>query len=460
MAVRAGREFWKEYRKHKMGVAGLVLLVALIAASLGAVVAIPVDTFKQWHNPAYWTDYPKTAYPAWTNLLTGSNMPEHLILSEPVVAERMFQSVKVTSHLYPVDFQYNSPPEDFSFKYSATYGEVPPFIELSVTRPDSEKITIMKTTASPKPLGVPSYSFNGTVYSADRQVHAFVAQSLGIPPSLEGFTPQAAIFLQDSKLIGEPSAAVLKGPYVFNATFYTFTSEDSISRSQLVLGGKVFGLLGTDDLRRDLFIGIVWGTPIALFIGLSVATLAVLLGVIYGVVSGYAGRKTDEAMMRANDIIYALPALPFLIILTISLGRSILFVILYLILFGWVGIAKVARSISLQLKNLGYVEAAELTGASKSRIVFRHLIPQIMPYAFASIALSVPSAILTEAGLSFLGLGDPTLPTWGQILHDAQSFGASARGLWWWVIPPGAMIAITGVTFVLIGAALDAILNP
>ena len=104
---------------------------------------------------------------------------------------------------------------------------------------------------------------------------------------------------------------------------------------------------------------------------------------------------------------------------------------------------------TLQLKNMGYIEAAELIGASRWRIIFKHIIPQTAPYALASIALSVPAAILTEAGLSFLGLGDPTLPTWGALLRDAQQFGAAARGMWWWILPPGFMIASTGLAFVL-----------
>ena len=129
-------------------------------------------------------------------------------------------------------------------------------------------------------------------------------------------------------------------------------------------------------------------------------------------------------------------------------------------IFSWVGIAKVSRSMSLQIKTRQYIEASKIMGQKDSKIIFKHIIPQLLPYAFASIAISVPAAITTEAGLSFLGLGDPTFPTWGQILHDANVFGAAARGLWWWIVPPGVMIAITGLAFVFIGNALDAIINP
>src|SRR5688500_17207080 len=122
--------------------------------------------------------------------------------------------------------------------------------------------------------------------------------------------------------------------------------------------------------------------------------------------------------------------------------------------------AKISRSLARQIKNLQYIEAARLMALSDTKIIFRHIIPQLLPLTFASIAIAVPGAILGEAAVSFLGLGDPAVPTWGQILHEANSAGAASRGLWWWIVPPGLMIAITGLAFVLIGNALDAIVNP
>jgi peptide/nickel transport system permease protein len=146
--------------------------------------------------------------------------------------------------------------------------------------------------------------------------------------------------------------------------------------------------------------------------------------------------------------------------LAVTISNSIFLMIGFLTIFGWVGIAKVARSMALQIKTKGYVEASKMMGQKNSKIIFKHIIPQLLPYAFASIAISVPAAITTEAGLSFLGLGDPSFPTWGQILHDANTYGAAARGLWWWIVPPGLMIAITGLAFVFLGSALDVIVNP
>ena len=252
----------------------------------------------------------------------------------------------------------------------------------------------------------------------------------------------------------------MKGNYAFVINTYEINYKNKVINSNIILGGKAFGLMGTDELRRDLAIGLLWGTPLALFIGVSVAIGSVIVGLIYGVYSGYKGKKTDEAMMRFNDVIYALPALPFLIILAVTISNSIFLMIGFLMIFSWVGIAKISRSMSLQIKTRQYVEAARIMGQKDSKIIFKHIIPQLLPYAFASIAISVPAAITTEAGLSFLGLGDPTFPTWGQILHDANTYGAAAQGFWWWIIPPGLLIAITGLAFVFIGNALDAIVNP
>jgi peptide/nickel transport system permease protein len=252
---------------------------------------------------------------------------------------------------------------------------------------------------------------------------------------------------------------VLKGTYVIRNTFYLFDPRDTVVDSGVILGGKVYGIIGTDDLRRDLAVGLLWGAPVALFIGLTVSGAAVSIGLIYGVVAGYKGNRTDEGLMRINDVFYSLPTLPLLVILSVTIGRSIFLITGFLVIFGWVGMAKISRSLALQIKSLQYIEAARLMGQSDTRIIFKHIIPQLLPLTFASIAIAVPGAILGEAALSFLGLGDPSIPTWGQILHDAHSAGAMSRGLWWWIVPPGMMIAITGLAFVLIGNALDSIVN-
>jgi peptide/nickel transport system permease protein len=124
------------------------------------------------------------------------------------------------------------------------------------------------------------------------------------------------------------------------------------------------------------------------------------------------------------------------------------------------GIARVARSITLQLKETAFIESIKALGASPMRIMFRHIMPQMLPYAYANLALGVPGAILTEAGLSYLGLGDPTLPTWGQLLRHAVEVAAVPNGYWWLWVTPGLLIAGVSVAFVFIGHSIDEILNP
>ncbi|HET6807838.1 MAG TPA: ABC transporter permease [Nitrososphaera sp.] len=386
--------------------------------------------------------------------MLGLNLPEHLIMTakDADKTSLLEDGVRIESHSYNFNFNYDSYPSDFMVMYSARYGAVQPAVQIDVLRPDGNEFQIY--FASLPPSQNESNEFSARIFSTDR----LIADSLAGYSSLFTYrvdptSPQAMIFSQTDE------NKVLKGTYVIRNTFYMFDPSDNVVDSGIILGGKVYGIMGTDDLRRDLAVGLLWGAPVALFIGLTVSGAAVSIGLIYGVVAGYKGNRTDEGLMRINDVFYSLPTLPLLVILSVTIGSSIFLITGFLVIFGWVGMAKISRSLALQIKSLQYIEAARLMGQSDTRIIFKHIIPQLLPLTFASIAIAVPSAILGEAALSFLGLGDPSIPTWGQILHDAHSAGAMSRGLWWWIVPPGMMIALTGLAFVLIGNALDSIVN-
>jgi peptide/nickel transport system permease protein len=270
-------------------------------------------------------------------------------------------------------------------------------------------------------------------------------------------------------IFGELNENILEAPTPLTGT-YTFTilvnvpegSSVSFENAKIIFTGRTYGKLGTDFKGRDLLAGIIWGSRVSLVIGISVAVFSVIVGIFYGVTSAYLGGWSDELMMRFQEFMASIPSLPILILMGAYFGGHIKLwqIVVLLVLFGWVGIARVARSMALQIKEQTYVEAAKALGAGTGRIIFKHMVPQLLPYAFAQMALSVPSAVLSEASLSYLGLGDPTAVTWGQILHDAQVAGAAVNGYWWWVIPPGLAIALVGLTFVLIGTALDRVLNP
>jgi len=428
------QEIRQEFMKSKMGIIGITILSILILISVITMVSIPVETFQEWNNPGNWISNPKVAIPIWVNIFMTEKIPEHKILENPNIEKISVDGINLTSHQFGFNYDYDDFPNDFIYEFSSEYSGSP-LLEMSVIRPDGIKLDLL-TTSLPHSNGVVVHSER--IFSTDNSIKKnLFLQSEKFEFVFERLSAEDIVF---SKInINEP----LKGNYIFSINMYGVNSETEIHESKLIIGGKAFGIMGTDELRRDLAIGLLWGTPLALFIGLVVSIASVVSGLLYGVYAGYKGKKTDETMMRFNDVIYALPALPFLIILSVTISNSIFVMVGFLMIFGWVGIAKVARSMSLQIKTRGYV-----------------IVPQLLPYAFASIAISVPAAITTEAGLSFLGLGDPSFPTWGQILHDANTFGAAARGMWWWIMPPGVMIAITGLAFVFIGNALDAIVNP
>lgn len=434
-----------------MGIAGIVILIVLVSISIGAALIIPVETFQQWNNPQSWLAYPKTAIPSWVNLFMYEKIPEHKILDSPSVVSNTQEEITSLSHQFKVNYVYDDFPSDFIYEFTAKYSGSP-LLQFTLQRPDGSSLRLLSTSL---PYSADEVLHKAKIFSADNTIKKNLSlQSNQFNFPIDGFSAEDIVFAQSS------DHKVLKGDYIFLINFYGVQSDNFVSNSILTVGGKAFGVMGTDELRRDLAVGLLWGTPLALFIGIAVAIGSVAMGLIYGVYAGFKGKITDESMMRFNDVIYALPALPFLIILAVTISNSIFLMIGFLTIFGWVGIAKVSRSMALQIKTKGYVEASKMMGQKDSKIVFKHIIPQLLPYAFASVAISVPAAITTEAGLSFLGLGDPSFPTWGQILHDANTFGAAARGLWWWIVPPGLMIAITGLAFVFLGNALDAIVNP
>ena len=188
------------------------------------------------------------------------------------------------------------------------------------------------------------------------------------------------------------------------------------------------------------------------------ALLSVGMGLIVGLVAGYLGEKTDVVLMRFTDVVLVLPTLPLLIILSAVLGASIWNIILVIALIGWPGTARVIRAEILSLKERPYIQSARVTGASSVRIMFRHLTPNVMPLVFLYMTFSVSGAILFEAALSFLGLGDINTPSWGTMLSTVQQ--TDFLRAYWWLLPPGLGITILSLAFYFVGRAFEQIINP
>lgn len=223
--------------------------------------------------------------------------------------------------------------------------------------------------------------------------------------------------------------------------------------------GTAWGILGTDQLGRDIFTQLAYGTRISLLIGLLAAFLGVIIGLFVGVTAGYVGSIVDELLMRFTDMLLVLPGLPLLLVLIAVLGPSLWNLIILIGVLGWMGFARVVRSQTLSLKERPFVEAAKAVGARKFYIIVRHIIPNVMSLVYVTLALSVPSAIISEAALSYLGLFDPSVMSWGRMLHDSLAVEKSIEK-WWWTLPPGFAIALLSMSFILIGYSIDDILNP
>jgi ABC-type dipeptide/oligopeptide/nickel transport system permease subunit len=222
--------------------------------------------------------------------------------------------------------------------------------------------------------------------------------------------------------------------------------------------GTSFGLLGTNQLGHDLFSQLIYGTRVSLYLGLLVSILGVSIGLVVGLAAGYLGRIADELLMRFNDLLLCLPGLPLLIVLVAVLGTSIENLILLMGFLGWNGFARLVRSQVLSLKERAFVESAKAVGAGTGHIIWRHILPNVMSLVYISLATSVPGAVTAEASLAWLGFFDPNRMSWGRMLYDATQSGAINN--WWWVIFPGLFISLLAVAFILLGFALDDILNP
>lgn len=217
--------------------------------------------------------------------------------------------------------------------------------------------------------------------------------------------------------------------------------------------------LGTTNLGRDVASQVIVGARVSLLIGFLAAFISVFIGVNVGLLSGYFGGWVDDGLMRLADIAYGLPFLPFVLVLVFLLGPSLWSIVIVISLILWRSTARVIRSQVLSHKQRPYVESARAIGASDARIMYYHILPNVLPLAFLYGSFSVAWAVIAEASISFLGFGDPSMTSWGQMLFDAYTADA-IRFAWWWVAPPGICIMLMVMSVFFIGRALEQLTNP
>ncbi len=221
-----------------------------------------------------------------------------------------------------------------------------------------------------------------------------------------------------------------------------------------------FAPLGTDSLGRDSLTQFIWGARTSLLVGLAATLLAVLIGSIVGVTAGFFGGRVGGFLMRITEWFLVIPFLPLAIVLAAILGPSVRNLILVIGITSWPFPARLIRAQVLTLKERDYVDRSRALGASNWHLMTHHILPSVSPLILATATLTVPIVILSEATLSFLGLGDPLNPSWGKMLDDAFETGAITTEAWWTFGPPGLGIMLVALAFTLCGTALEEILDP
>src|SRR4030042_2264728 len=442
--MKAIKSTFKEFTRHPSAIFGLVIIAILIVVSIYALVSLPYKkAITLWRaGEGIWYQNPKFAQPAWTNFFRKNKLPETIDLStlNGTAPKTVIPGDKMNEELitYTFDYSYDDYPQDIAIYFTAQYTTKEPFVAITWLTPDGRKINVAS-------------------FAAQSTETYYIGQDAKLQQKLSGLQPQQALFVADPKA---GLTLPVKGTYTMVVDVFTF-DKDSTVDAEMVLYGKVHGIAGTDHLRRDLKIALLWGTPVPLAFGLLAALgttpptrIIAAIGVLYG-------GGVDGIIQRITEVNVTLPFLSILIMVGTFYSRSLVVILGFTVLLSIFGYAiKSYRSVFLQVKESPYIEAARAYGAGSGRIIFSYLVPRIVPLLIPALVTGIPGYVFLEASLAVLGLGDPTLPTWGKLINDAQSNGALYQAHYYWVLEPAILLMVSGLAFALLGFSLDRIFNP
>jgi len=437
----------QEILKYPSAVFGVVVVLILIVSAIVVIVKIPYQqAIEAWRGGEQVVrKNPKTVPPQWVNWFRSDKLVASLDLEEGdddvMVEERTTEGgTQIKTTTFAIDYLYNSFPQDLVLFFTSEFTAKQPFVSLTWFTPDGREIKVAN-------------------FAIGKDQTFPINQDAKLKKKLGNVDPVIGLFA-DPESLKTAKPTPLQGEYQLQLETVIF-EEDSTVHPEFVMMGQVFGWAGTDHLRRDLMIPILWGIPIALAFGLiaAVGTSLLTMG-IAGIGAWYSG-MTDAIIQRITEINLVLPFLSILIMVGTFYSRSIWLILGVTVLLSiFTGGIKSYRAIFMQVKESTFIEAAKAYGASDGRIIFRYLIPRIIPLLIPGLVLAVPSFVFLEASLAVLGLGDPVLPTWGKMINDAYENAALYRGWYYWILQPAVLLMLTGLGFASLGFALDRIFNP
>jgi len=416
----------------------ILIILLLIGMSLYAIIALPLsETIVVWSGrDNAWRYSPRYALPAWTNLFRRDDLPRTIIVelgSSEVVREQLNETTLRETRVLTFAYPYRTFPSEITMFYDTRFATRRPVLTLTWIGPDGSEVQL----------------FNGAPSAGESRLRIDPARALAASSALGGQAGRGA----------DRVAEAQAGTHTLRVEATVFEEEGFSLDGRLVIYGRVHGIAGTDDQRRDLALGLLWGTPIALMFGLIAATATTVLGFVIAAIGAWLGGWVDAGIQRITEVSMMIPFLPVILMVGWFYSASIWVLLAFIIGFSiFSGPLKSNRAMFLQVKNTHYIEAAQAYGASNGRIIFRYLIPHVSPVLLPRLILGVPLFVFLEASLSYLGISDPQLPTWGKILSEAQN--ALYMGYYHWVLGPAFLLLLTGLSFSLLGYTLDRILNP
>ena len=446
--LQNSRRFLRELLHYPSASVGIFIIGLMVFLGVYIMVKVPyrqvVSLWRGSEGDMYrstWYKNPDNAQPTWVNWFRKEKLPETLILDESdpgVMRSERAASEKMNEITiqFPIDYESAELPQNLVLYFDSTYEEKKPLIALTWQTPDGRELD----------LGNLSVESHANYYlTLDERVK----RKLKSDSVLEG-------------LFDDPSQAGItaqKGPYLLTVKAFTFEPEANVS-AEMLLYGKVFGMAGTDNQRRDLSVGLLWGIPVALVFGVLGAIGTSTISLMVAAVGVWYGGWVDDLVQRLTELNMILPMFPIVILVSYFYSKSIwvmLGVIVLLSIFG--SAIKNYRSVLLQIKGSGYIEAARSQGASNGRIIRHYLVPPLLPVLIPQLVILVPVFVFYEATFAYLGISDPYVPTWGKIIYEALAESALNRYPYWFLEPVGLLI-VTAMAFAFLGFALERYLNP